>query len=106
MAYIGVDHKGGAIGDTNSSGFWYILKGTKENDVMSDSGIYPAGETDHELIFYGYGGNDTIKLANGHKKSAIYGARATITSRIGTLKLLSTAGTEMILFTTKQPVVQ
>ena len=73
MANIGVSYEGGITRPTIYSGSWWILKGTKENDNITSSGTYPANETDHELRMYGYGGNDTIQLGNGHKPSAIYG---------------------------------
>ena len=66
MAIIGVDYSKGAL--------WYRLKGTSENDNMSSNGFYPANApSDHRLLFYGYGGNDTIQLAGGTRNSAIHG---------------------------------
>lgn len=56
-----------------ASGAWYKLKGTSENDIMSSDGIYPYNDSDHYLLFYGYGGNDTITNSDSHDKSGIYG---------------------------------
>ena len=63
MAIIGVDAKKGAN--------WYFIEGTNEDDFMTSSGEYPAGQEDHGLVFYGNGGND--KITNSHPKSDIYG---------------------------------